>query len=194
MVEGDQVLGFEALVRWEHPQRGLLCPDQFITLAEETGLVVPLGEWVLRTAVGTARRWSAATDTAGLTMSVNLTAQQLHIAGLADLVRQCQESMTPWWLGLELTESTLMDDTPTVAAVIEDLAAPGARLTIDDFGTGFSSLAYLTRLPVRRLKVDRSFVADLQRKPEATTVVAAIIGLPTSSGCRWSPRASRPGP
>jgi diguanylate cyclase (GGDEF)-like protein/PAS domain S-box-containing protein len=173
----DRLVGFEALVRWQHPQRGLLAPAQFLDLAEETGLIVPLGEWVLRTAVATAERWTALLPTEGLTMSVNLAAQQLQVAGLSVLVQECTDAVAPWTLGLEFTESALMDDTLTVSTVVDELAATGARLSIDDFGTGFSSLSYLTRLPVRRLKIDRSFVAELETKPEATTVVSAIIGL-----------------
>ncbi|MDP3710920.1 MAG: EAL domain-containing protein [Mycobacteriales bacterium] len=182
MRRGDRVLGFEALVRWQHPERGLLAPAAFISLAEETGLIVPLGEWVLRAAVATARGWSDKVDTTGLTMSVNLAGQQLHAVGMTAIVQELKDAIIPWTLGLEFTESTLMDDTPLVAALIAELASTGARLSIDDFGTGFSSLSYLTRLPVRRLKIDRSFVADLPHKPEAATVVGAIIGLAAKLG------------
>ncbi len=182
MARGDRVLGFEALVRWQHPVRGLLGPGDFLDLAEETGLVVPLGEWVLRAAVDAAGRWSETAATQGLMMSVNLAAQQIRATGLPSLVRSCTEAMAGWTLGLEITESTLMDDTSMVADVIDRIAATGAELSIDDFGTGFSSLSYLTRLPVRRLKIDRSFVADLSSKPGATTVVAAVIGLAAQLG------------
>ena len=182
MARDDRVLGFEALVRWQHPQRGLLGPGAFLDLAEETGLIVPLGEWVLEAAVEAAARWSETAVTDGLMMSVNLAAQQVRTTGLPSLVRSCTEAIGGWTLGLEITESTLMDDTPVVADVIDRIAATGAELSIDDFGTGFSSLSYLTRLPVRRLKIDGSFVADLSRKPEATTVIAAVIGLADKLG------------
>jgi diguanylate cyclase (GGDEF)-like protein/PAS domain S-box-containing protein len=182
MTRDGRVLGFEALVRWQHPERGLLGPGAFLDLAEETGLIVPLGQWVLEAAVDAAGRWSQTAQTDGLMMSVNLAAQQVRAHDLPSLVRSCTEAMPGWTLGLEITESTLMDDTSHVADVLDQIAATGAELSIDDFGTGFSSLSYLTRLPVCRLKVDGSFVADLSRKPAATTVVAAVVGLADKLG------------
>ncbi|MCW2616819.1 MAG: hypothetical protein JWN08_3813, partial [Frankiales bacterium] len=177
LLDDDRIVGFEALVRWQHPQRGLLGPSEFIELAEETGLIVPLGEHVLRTAAATAQQWTRRTPADGLTLSVNLSARQVSAAGLTAAVRECREAVRPWALDLELTESTLMDDTAAVRTVVVELADTGAQLTIDDFGTGYSSLAYLTRLPVRRLKIDRGFIADLARTPEAATVAAAVISL-----------------
>jgi diguanylate cyclase (GGDEF)-like protein len=182
MTAGNRFVGFEALVRWQHPARGLLAPADFLALAEETGLIVPLGEWVLRTAVSTAQRWSTLASTSGLTMSVNLAAQQLHVDELQNTIKAASEAISPWVLDLEFTESALMDETRAASAAIAQLAASGARLSIDDFGTGFSSLSYLTRLPVHRLKIDRSFIADLSSKPEATTVVAAVISLAKNLG------------
>jgi diguanylate cyclase (GGDEF)-like protein/PAS domain S-box-containing protein len=175
--DADRVSGFEALVRWEHPERGLLEPGHFLELAVETGLVVPLGEWVLRTAAATVQGWVEGLPTEGLTLSVNLAVQQLSAPGLVGLVQVSKDAIAPWTLGLEFTESALMDDTAAVARAVAELAATGAELSIDDFGTGFSSLSYLTRLPVQRLKIDMSFVADLEHKPEARTVAATIIGL-----------------
>jgi diguanylate cyclase (GGDEF)-like protein/PAS domain S-box-containing protein len=180
--DDNRIAGYEALVRWQHPERGLLSPSAFLQLAEETGLIVPLGEWVLETAVETACRWSEQAPTEGLTMSVNVAAQQLSSKGLVPLVRQSVRALGPWSLGLEITESTLMDDTSAVLGVIDRLSEAGGHLSIDDFGTGFSSLSYLSRLPVRRLKIDKSFVADLDRTPHAATIAAAIISLARELG------------
>jgi len=178
------LVGFEALVRWAHPTRGLLSPASFVELAEETGLIVPLGEWVLRSAVTTARSWAEVLSVEGLTLSVNLAAKQLTSPGLASLVAECTAAVAPWQLCLELTESTLMDETSTARAVLDELTAAGAELSIDDFGTGFSSLSYLTRLPVTTLKIDRSFVLDLEHKHEAATVASAVIALGRGLGLR----------
>lgn len=182
MTQNDRLVGFEALVRWAHPLRGLLGPDTFIDLAEETGLILPLGDFVLRAAAATAAEWSRRVQSDGLYMSVNLAPQQLSAAGLTVLVGQCVREAAPWRLGLELTESTAMDDALTTRQIVAELAASGAELAIDDFGTGYSSLSYLTRLPVRRLKIDRSFVAELGRRSEASTVAAAIVSLAGNLG------------
>ncbi len=175
--DGNRIVGFEALVRWQHPERGLLGPDVFLQLAEETGLILPLGEWVLSTAVHTARRWRDELGGDALTMSVNVAAQQLSSSRLLDLVAESTEVLAPWTLGLELTESTLMDNTAAVLQTLNELAATGADISIDDFGTGFSSLSYLTRLPVQRLKIDRSFVADLGTSKAASAVATTILKL-----------------
>jgi diguanylate cyclase (GGDEF)-like protein/PAS domain S-box-containing protein len=181
--KGDRLVGFEALLRWEHPERGLLMPGSFLQLAEETGLIVPIGDWVLRTAVAQAISWNSEVSTEGLTMSVNVAAQQLGSAGLVPLVAESVRALGPWSLGLELTESTLMDNTADVLRTIDELSAAGARLSIDDFGTGFSSLSYLTRLPVRRLKIDQSFIADLDAPSKAaSTVASAIISMAAQLG------------
>jgi len=179
---GDRIVGFEALARWQHPVRGLLGPTDFIDLAEETGLIVPLGEQVLRAAVAAAQGWREAYGPSRLILSVNVSAQQLAAPRLLDAVRGCIAELAPWPLALELTESTLMDDTPAVRSVVDALAEAGARLSIDDFGTGYSSLAYLTRLPVTSLKIDRGFVAELVDRPRAATVATAINGLGTELG------------
>jgi diguanylate cyclase (GGDEF)-like protein len=177
LTRADLLVGFEALVRWQHPERGLLAPAAFIELAEETGLVVPLGEWVLRTAAATVRSWAERFPALPLTLSVNLAAQQLTATGLLMTVREAMATVSPWSLALELTESTLMDDTAAARGVIADLAATGVLLSIDDFGTGFSSLGYLTRLPVTTLKIDRSFIVDLETSPEAVTVAEMVTSL-----------------
>ena len=168
------VVGFEALVRWNHPVRGLLSPAEFIELAEETGLIVELGEWVLEEAVGTVSMWET---TCELMLSVNVSARQLSSSTLLAGVTSAVDLLRPWSLCLELTESALMDDTPDARSMIEQLTAAGTRLSIDDFGTGYSSLSYLTRLPVKTLKIDQSFVAALGVIGEAETVAAAIVSL-----------------
>lgn len=173
----DELVGFEALVRWQHPTRGLLAPAHFIDLVEETGQVVELGEWVLRTAAATVAAWCAEHDPPPLSLAVNVAARQLGSETLLDAVREALQVLTPWTLSLELTESALMADTPAVRRMVDDLAATGARLVIDDFGTGFSSLSYLTRLPVQALKIDRTFVHDLPASTQAASVAAAVVSL-----------------
>jgi diguanylate cyclase (GGDEF)-like protein/PAS domain S-box-containing protein len=175
--DDDRIVGFEALVRWQHPNRGLLAPDVFLQVAEETGLIIPLGEWVLKTAVTTASQWHDEPGGDQLTISVNVAAQQLSAIGLRALVAESVQALAPWTLGLELTESTLMDNTAAVLETLDDMAAAGAQIGIDDFGTGFSSLSYLTRLPVHRLKIDRSFVADLGASKAAAAVATTIVNL-----------------
>ncbi|MGZ6791507.1 MAG: sensor domain-containing protein, partial [Mycobacteriales bacterium] len=174
----DRIVGFEALVRWQHPTRGLLGPDAFLQLAEEADLIVPLGEWVLRSVAQTARAWQQTVPVQELTLSVNVSARQLSSPDLLPLVRECVDLLGPWTLGLELTESTLMDDATAALTTLDALAAAGGRISIDDFGTGFSSLSYLAVLPVQSLKIDRSFVSALGPEAQAaTTVTAAILGL-----------------
>ena len=179
LLDGDALVGFEALVRWQHPERGLLTPESFIDLAEETGLVVELGEWVLRTVAATVGGWAARFPDVGGAVAVNLAFRQLVAPGLVSVVREAMTEMAPWSLGLELTESTLMSDTEANRAVVDELVGLGAWLAIDDFGTGFSSLGYLTRLPVQTLKIDRTFVQDLAN-PAAAAVAAAVVNLARS--------------
>ncbi|HEV7208120.1 MAG TPA: EAL domain-containing protein [Mycobacteriales bacterium] len=172
-----RVTGLEALVRWEHPRRGLLGPAAFIDVAEETGLIAELGEWVLQQAARTIAGWALPVTGGPLDLSVNVAARQLYSPGLHRAVAAAVATIAPWTLCLELTESTLMDDTALARGLITQLTQSGASLSIDDFGTGYSSLSYLTRLPVTTLKIDRSFVTDLGKVDEAETVAAAIISL-----------------
>jgi EAL domain-containing protein (putative c-di-GMP-specific phosphodiesterase class I) len=175
-----RVLAVEALLRWEHPVRGLLAPGEFVGVAEDTGLIVPIGAWVLQEACRQAAAWS---DTP-VTMRVNLSARQLRDPGLvADIRRALADSgIPPHELCLELTESMLMQDVERSATVLGELRALGVRLALDDFGTGYSSLAYLRHLEVDRLKVDRSFMAELGDRPAEQTIVAAIIGMARGLG------------
>ena len=177
-----RIVGVEALLRWEHPERGLVEPDEFIPVAEEMGLIVPIGRWVLEEACRQARRWRRFGRQTW--MSLNLSAHQLAAPGFVDQVREALEETgtDPGRLHLEITESALMEDTEGVAGVVRGLKALGVQLSIDDFGTGYSSLVYLKRLAVDTLKIDRSFVDGLGREPEDTAIVMAVLGMARSLG------------
>ena len=184
LVDG-QVLGHEALVRWAHPTRGLLGPDEFITIAEETGLIVPLGTWVLQEACRQAELFRARNPAwSRLTMSVNLSGGQLGQHDLTEMVASAlhDSGLKPGYLQLEMTESVLMDDAAATITILKSLKGLGVRLGVDDFGTGYSSLAYLRRFPVDVLKIDRSFVNGLGKDLEDSAVVAAIISLADTLG------------
>ncbi len=171
--------GVEALVRWMHPERGLIPPDRFIPLAEETGLIVPIGEWVLRTACAQGREWRRR-GFPPIVVSVNLSSRQLWTGGLVRIVGDIMvESGMSEHLELELTESMVMHDVESVVATLQTLRAIGVRLSLDDFGTGYSSLSYLRRLPLSALKIDGSFVRDIQATggPDDGVLAKAIISL-----------------
>jgi diguanylate cyclase (GGDEF)-like protein/PAS domain S-box-containing protein len=175
----------EALVRWEHPTRGLILPMEFIPIAEETGLIVPLGQWVLEEACRQACAWHARyerTDAPALVLSVNLSARQFRNTTLVDDIKRALAStgMDARALKLEITESTVMDDANAAIAVLEELRSLGIRIAIDDFGTGYSSLGYLRRLPVDTLKIDRSFVNGLGADPQTTAIVRSVVALAKS--------------
>ncbi|MDQ6797634.1 MAG: EAL domain-containing protein [Actinomycetota bacterium] len=178
------VVGFEALLRWLHPRRGLLLPGEFIDLAEESGLIVPIGAWVLAEACRQARSWVDAHDGARLTMAVNVSARQLHDAGLAATVAAAltASGIDPATLVLEITESVTVAETDVTISRLRDLKDLGVGLAIDDFGTGYSSLRYLRRFPVDLLKIDRSFVSGVGRNPEDSAIVSSVIGLAHSFG------------
>jgi diguanylate cyclase (GGDEF)-like protein len=184
LVDGG-VLGHEALVRWDHPARGLLRPDQFIKVAEDSGLIIPLGAWVLQEACRQAKRFQARDPRwSGLTMSVNLSGRQLGQPDLIDQIGSAlhDADLSPEHLQLEMTEGILMDDTAATIAILQMLKGLGVRLDVDDFGTGFSSLAYLKRFPVDVLKIDHSFVHDLGTDPEDSAIVAAVVSLADALG------------
>jgi diguanylate cyclase (GGDEF)-like protein/PAS domain S-box-containing protein len=171
--------GAEALIRWQHPDMGLVSPMQFIPLAEETGLIVPIGAWVLRTACAQARTWQEL-GFQSLRMAVNISSRQFKQAGMLDEVVDVldQTGLDPDLLELEITESMLMDDDPKkTEALLNELKAIGIHLAIDDFGTGYSSLAYLKRFPVSTLKIDRSFVKDVPLDADDVAITLAIVGL-----------------
>jgi len=174
---GDMV-GVEALLRWQHPDLGVVYPAEFISLAEETGLIVPLGAWVLRTACLQNKKW----QTAGLppvTMAVNLSARQFQDRQLVDIiVGVLQETgLEPRWLELEITESTAMQNADYSNVVLRDLKQRGIQISLDDFGTGYSSLSYLKKFPIDTLKIDQSFIRDLSGNPNDAAIANAIIVL-----------------
>ena len=181
-LETGHVTGVEALIRWRHPQLGLVSPARFIDIAEQTGLIVPIGEWVLRTACAQAAEWHR--QGYWPTMSVNVSARQLQQSMLALTVRRvlADTGMDPSYLELELTESVLLTDAEASVAVLRQLKQLGINLALDDFGTGFSSLRYLTHFPIDVIKIDQCIVAGLLLEPEAAPVVLAVIALAKALG------------
>jgi diguanylate cyclase (GGDEF)-like protein len=177
-VRSSQIVGVEALVRWRHPERGIISPTEFIPLAEETGLIVPIGEWVLRTACVQAMQWQKATQRT-LRMAVNLSARQFKDENLTQIVLSAlhDTGLEPRFLELELTEGTLMDDARATMATLDQLRAIGVYLSIDDFGTGYSSMNYLKRFDVRALKIDKSFICGLPQDTENAAITRAIIAM-----------------
>jgi EAL domain-containing protein (putative c-di-GMP-specific phosphodiesterase class I) len=177
-VRSAEIVGVEALVRWRHPERGIISPTEFIPLAEETGLIVPIGEWVLRTACSQAKDWQRQTRR-NVRMAVNLSAKQFKDENLSQIVVSALQdtSLEPRLLELELTEGTLMDDAKATLATLEQLRRIGVYLSIDDFGTGYSSMNYLKRFDVRALKIDRSFICGLPQDSENAAITRAIIAM-----------------
>jgi diguanylate cyclase (GGDEF)-like protein len=173
------LVGWEALVRWQHPDRGLVPPDDFIHIAEETGLIVPLGQWVLEEACRQAGIWQDQTDGRELSMSVNLSGRQFQQPSLVNDVQRAlaEAGLEPRALKLEITESVVMQDVDLASATLDALAALGVRVAIDDFGTGYSSLAYLKRFPIETLKIDRSFVSGIVDDPQDAAIVRSVIAL-----------------
>jgi EAL domain-containing protein (putative c-di-GMP-specific phosphodiesterase class I) len=177
------VRGFEGLIRWKHGQRGMVAPSDFIPAAEETGLILPIGGWVLDEACRQMASWQAqgATDLP-LTMSVNISARQFMQQDLVQQIERTlrQSGLAPEYLKLEITESTIIDNVDSVVAKLLELKSLGVQLAIDDFGTGYSSLSYLHRLPLDSLKIDKSFVN--QMGSDSAEIVSAIIGLAHNLG------------
>lgn len=180
-----QPIGAEALLRWEHPQHGLLLPDRFIGLAEKTGLIIPIGEWVLGEACRQMREWLAQ-GYDDWRIAVNLSAIQFCHAGLVDSVARALTSnqLPANRLTLEITETTAMRDADASLTVLQKLSDMGVDLSIDDFGTGYSSLMYLKRLPANELKIDRGFVRDLEQDSDDAAIVSAIVALGQALGLR----------
>ncbi len=176
--KSGRILGVEALIRWQHPSRGLVSPGAFIPMLEESGLIVPVGEWALRTACKQARAWHEA----GLgqpVVAVNLSGRQLQVNNLYAMVKGVldESGLEPGYLELELTESYLMHDPEAAIAMLARLKAIGVRISVDDFGTGYSSLAYLKRFPLDSLKVDRSFIQDIAADPNDAAITRAVIAM-----------------
>jgi diguanylate cyclase (GGDEF)-like protein/PAS domain S-box-containing protein len=172
-------IGAEALIRWLHPVRGVISPFDFIPLAEETGIILPMGYWVLDTACAQLKLWQQSAQTKELSLAVNVSAKQCH---QADFVEQVEELITrhgidPARLKLELTESTLLEDVEGIIAKMVILRKTGVRFELDDFGTGYSSLQYLKQLPLHQLKIDKSFIADIAMEGNGRTLVCTIIAM-----------------
>jgi len=172
------LMGVEALLRWQHPERGMVPPDQFIPAAEKAGLIVPIGEWVLDEACRQMALWRNAVK-ADWTVAVNLSAVQFAHSGLTQLVAAtlARHALEPRYLVLEVTESTAMRDVDSSMTILRQLTEMGVHISIDDFGTGYSSLLYLKRFPASELKIDRGFVRDLARDPEDAAIISAIVAL-----------------
>ena len=182
-LQDDHIVGAEALLRWTHPEMGSVSPAEFIPAAEDSGLILPIGEWVLRQAVRQAKSWMQA-GLPPIVMAVNLSAVQFRHADLPKLVTSIlhEEGLPPEYLELELTEGVAMRDPHGAIAVMNDLHDRGVRMSIDDFGTGYSSLSQLKKFKVYKLKIDQSFVRDISTDPEDKAIVAAIINMATSLG------------
>ncbi|WP_218238993.1 EAL domain-containing protein [Pseudomonas sp. YY-1] len=177
--ERGELLGAEALVRWQHPQRGLVPPGEFIPLAESTGLILPMGRWILHTACQQLASWANDPQRAELTVAINVSARQFHHPDfVTDVLSALQKTgANPHKLELELTESQLVQDIEALINKMGQLRAYGVRFSLDDFGTGYSSLSYLKRLPLDQLKIDRSFVRDLLDNASDTAIVRTILAL-----------------
>jgi EAL domain-containing protein (putative c-di-GMP-specific phosphodiesterase class I) len=183
-VKNGRIIGAEALLRWNHPQRGVLPPSEFISLAEETGLIVPLGRWVLEMACRQAAAWADRAGRSPIPIAVNVSARQFR---QTDFVKHVLESIelagvAPENIKLEITESMLLDNLEETVAVMTSLKSHGLRFSLDDFGTGYSSLAYLKRLPLDQLKIDRTFVRDILANAANGALAQAIISLAGALG------------
>jgi len=178
------MVGAEVLVRWQHPVRGLISPTECIPLAEETGLILPLGQWVLETACAQLKTWASQPDKAHLSLAVNVSARQF---GLPDFVQRVLSTVELAGarldkLKLELTESLLLTNADDIVAKMTTLKSKGVYFSLDDFGTGYSSLSYLKRLPLDQLKIDQSFVRDIVTHPNDAAIVKTIVTLGQNLG------------
>ena len=174
VLQTNDVNAFEALLRWNHPTRGLISPADFIPIAEETGLIIPLGEWVLKEACAEAVEWPE-----HIKVAVNLSPAQLNNRNLVNMVKAAldQSGMSPHKLQLEITETVLLQNTFTTLATLHELRKMGVQIALDDFGTGYSSLSYLRSFPFDKIKIDRSFIQDLSNGAEPLAIVNAVAGL-----------------
>jgi len=178
-VSSGEITGFEALIRWNHPVHGLVPPSEFIPLAEETGLIIPIGDWVIREACNRASAWPA-----GIAVSVNVTQRQFNFSGLRTTIVQAlaNSGLAPHRLEIELTESIFVADTGKITAILNGLRELGVRISLDDFGTGFSTLHYLRAFPFDTIKIDKSFVEDLGTSSNGHAVIRAITTLANALG------------
>ena len=184
-LDGGRIVGAEALLRWRIPNRGTIAPDKFIALAEETGLIVPIGKWVLQTACAQNKSWQDQ-GLPPIVVSVNVSPRQFRQENIVQTVAAVLKDtgLEPRYLELELTESMVMHDAPQLVAMLDELKDLGVQISVDDFGTGYSSLSYLKRFPVDRLKIDRSFVEHIANDPDDATIVRTIIALGHNLGLK----------
>lgn len=177
-IRNGHIVGFESLLRWAHPELGLISPLAFIPLAEETRLILPIGDWVLEESCRQNRAWQDQ-GLPPMVVAVNISAVQFQGDILVDSVARALErsGLEARWLELEITESVLMQEPEQAAATLVRLKALGVRLSIDDFGTGYSSLAYLKRFPIDKIKIDRSFIRDLCHDPDDAAIVRMVLGM-----------------
>ena len=180
-VSTGRITGFEALIRWKHPELGLVPPDRFIPIAEDTGLILQIGEWVLRTACAQAKAWHDDRLWA-VPVAVNVSAVQFRQENFCALIRSVlqETGLSPQFLELELTESLLLSNVDRIFSVLQELREMGLMLSIDDFGTGYSSLSYLKQFRVNKLKIDRSFIRDIAFDSDDAAITAAIISMAKS--------------
>jgi EAL domain-containing protein (putative c-di-GMP-specific phosphodiesterase class I) len=176
-----RITGLEALLRWQHPELGLVPPDRFIRIAENSGLIVPIGEWVLRTACSEARKWQDDGFSA-VTVAVNVSAVQFRQENFGEVIRKVlhETGLPAQRLELELTESLLLANADVTLSVLKELKSIGVTLAIDDFGTGYSNFSYLRRFQISKLKIDRSLIQDIGVNPDDAAITAAIISMAKS--------------
>src|SRR5450631_2074247 len=176
-----RITGLEALLRWQHPDLGLVPPDKFIRIAENSGLIVPIGEWVVRTACRQARNWQDS-GLPPVSLAVNVSAVQFRQQGFCELIRRVlhETGLAPQYLELELTESLLLANADVTLSVLKELKSMGLTLAIDDFGTGYSSFSYLRQFQVSKLKIDRVFIRDVALNPNDAAITTAIISMAKS--------------
>jgi EAL domain-containing protein (putative c-di-GMP-specific phosphodiesterase class I) len=176
-----RIIGLEALLRWQHPELGLLPPDKFIRIAENCGLIVPIGEWVLRTACAQARKWQDE-GLPAVSVAINVSAIQFRQEDFCELIRRVlqETGLAPQYLELELTESLLLVNADVTLSVLQELKAMGLTLAIDDFGTGYSNFGCLKQFRVSKLKIDRLFIHDVATNPDDAAITTAIIAMAKS--------------
>jgi EAL domain-containing protein (putative c-di-GMP-specific phosphodiesterase class I) len=179
-----RIIGAEVLIRWQHPQRGLVSPLEFIPLAEDTGLILPIGKWVMDSACAQLKAWESDPVKSKLQLAVNVSAMQFHQEDFAEQVRRtlARYDLSPNRLKLELTESLVLDDIDDAIMKMQQLRDFGVRFSMDDFGTGYSSLYYLTKLPIDQLKIDQSFVRNITVSQSDAVIVQTIIGMADNLG------------
>jgi len=177
-VKSGAVHSVEALIRWRHPQRGLISPKEFIPLAEDSGLIGPIGEWVVREACRQAKAWQRR-GLPQVRVAVNLSASQFRQKNLLATIRQAllDADLDPSYLEVELTESAVMTNPEESVSILEQLSKMGVLVSVDDFGTGYSSMSYLRRFPIDKLKIDRGFISEIMTRPDDASIVRAIVSL-----------------